>query len=336
MPAAICEVTDAEDANSSFAATLSTVSGPYAADGIGEQTASCSYDDQGGLNAAASKTYRIVDPTRPGISYVLDPAAPNGANGWYTSDVTLGWGVAEPESPKSLVKTGCVDQSVTSDQAATSHSCEATSAGGSAGPETVTVKRDATPPSNVTFVGGPVSDGRYFPNTVPAAPTCTADDATSGLADCTVTGHSTAVGTHTLQATAKDNAGNESTVTGATYTVRKLTLDGFFSPVDMGGTVNTVKNGATVPLKFTVSDEGVPQTTTDVVKGFAAVQTNCVSGLTEDVIEATTTGGTSLRYDASAGQFIQNWKTPAKAGFCYTVTMTTIDDSTISAKFKLK
>jgi hypothetical protein len=52
--------------------------------------------------------------------------------------------------------------------------------------------------------------------------------------------------------------------------------------------------------------------------------------------EVTTTGGTILRYDTTAGQFIQNWKTPTSRGTCHKVTMTTDDGSTITALFKLK
>ena len=48
------------------------------------------------------------------------------------------------------------------------------------------------------------------------------------------------------------------------------------------------------------------------------------------------TASTTLRYDSTGRQFIQNWKTPAKAGTCYTVTVTTVDGSTITALFKLK
>ena len=45
---------------------------------------------------------------------------------------------------------------------------------------------------------------------------------------------------------------------------------------------------------------------------------------------------TSLRYDATAGQFIQNWQTPKLPGQCYRVTMTTDDGSALVAFFKLK
>ena len=130
VPDAMCEVTDAEDGEKSFAATLSEITGPYAADGIGTQTATCEYTDDGGLKAVATATYSIVDPTAPSISYTLDPAEPNGDNDWYASDVSLTWHVTEPESPSSLEKTGCVDTTVTSDQQATTYTCSATSAGG--------------------------------------------------------------------------------------------------------------------------------------------------------------------------------------------------------------
>ena len=48
------------------------------------------------------------------------------------------------------------------------------------------------------------------------------------------------------------------------------------------------------------------------------------------------TGGTVLRYDTTGGQFVYNWKTPSTAGKCYRVTMTTQDNGTLVAFFKLK
>jgi hypothetical protein len=335
VPVATCQVTDAEDGASSFPATLSAITGPYSSDGIGSQTASCSYTDSGGLVASASATYSIVDSSPPEITSVLSPASANGSNGWYTVDVGLDWTVSEPESPSSLATVGCVDQTITADQGPTDYTCSATSAGGSAGPETVTIKRDATPPTNVQFVGGPAAGASYFPTTVPAAPTCTADDATSGVIACQVSGYSTAVGAHTMLATATDDAGHTATA-ARSYSIRVLTLSGFFQPVDMGSVVNTVKNGSTVPLKFTVADEGVAQTATSIVSSFIARTASCEASTVTDEIELTTTGGTSLRYDTTAAQFIQNWQTPKKPGTCYVVTMTTIDGSSISAKFKLR
>ncbi len=73
VPAASCSVTDAEDGPSSFPATLSAVTGTYASDGLGTQTASCSYTDAGRLTASASETYGIVDPSAPVISGTLTP-----------------------------------------------------------------------------------------------------------------------------------------------------------------------------------------------------------------------------------------------------------------------
>jgi hypothetical protein len=414
VPAATCEVTDAEDGNQSFPASLGPVTGPYAADGIGSQTASCTYTDAGGLDATSSATYGITDPNAPIISYLLDPAGPDGDNGWYRSDVTLDWTVTEAESPSSLSTTGCVDTSVTADQQATDYSCSATSAGGSAGPKTVTIKRDGTAPSvstgdpsgtlgsngwyispfTVPFtatdttsgVAGPATVpvtssgegaavtvqspeftdnagnamptgamsksfgvdltdptasfdseiGSVYFGSVPAAPTCTASDDVSGPAGCQVSGYSTAVGTHTLTATATDNAGRTGTET-MQYTVLAWTLSGFYQPVDMGGVLNTVKNGSTVPLKFEVFAGAAELSNTSVVESFSVKGITCpgTNVLTDD-IELTTTGGTSLRYDTTGGQFVQNWQTPKKAGVCYSVTMKTIDGSSITASFKLK
>src|SRR5919109_1439398 len=89
-----------------------------------------------------------TDTTPPVIGYTLNPALPDGSNDWYRSDVTLTWTVTENESPSSLVKTGCVDQNITSDQLPVTYSCSATSDGGSAGPGNGTIKRDATAPHN--------------------------------------------------------------------------------------------------------------------------------------------------------------------------------------------
>lgn len=494
VPATTCNVTDAEDGPKTFAATLSAITGPDAAAGIGTQTAGCSYTDNGGLTATSSVTYSITDATAPQISYTLSPAAPDGLAGWYRTSVTLTWTVTEADSPSTLVPTGCENKTITLDQLPGNYSCSATSSGGSTGPVTVTIKKDGTAPTvsytsasgtsgnngwytsdvtatftatdatsgpatatqtvtsngeasavvvqspaftdnagnttaagaarqsfqidktapSVSYTGAnpaaPNSNGWYntdvvatfsgsdlvsgllspaiqtvtssgegtavlvqspafedmagnvttgtltesfqidktaptasFSSVVPtgyfgstaAAPTCVASDGLSGLdGTCVVSGYSTAVGNHTLSATATDKAGNTTTIT-QNYAVLAWTLTGFYQPVDMGGILNTVKAGSTVPAKFEVF-AGTAEITDPSLMSFSMAKIACSLTALTDAIETTATGSTSLRYDTTGGQFIYNWKTPTGAGTCYQLTMTAKDGSSISANFKLK
>jgi hypothetical protein len=236
VPTAMCNVTDTEDGNSSFPATLSAISGPYAADGIGEQTASCSYTDTGGLTASAAVTYGVVDPSGPTIGYSISGTLGN--DGWYTSDVGLTWNVTENESPSSLVETGCVDQSITADQAAAAYSCSATSAGGSTGPVSVSLKRDATKPT-IAGVASPAANGDGWNNSdVTVAFTCT--DNLSGVASCGPDQTLSSEGRDlSVTGTAVDAAGNSeiSTVGGIDIdrTAPDVTASTSATPIDVAG-----------------------------------------------------------------------------------------------------
>ena len=151
-----------------------------------------------------------------------------------------------------------------------------------------------------------------------------------------MTGYGTGVGSHTVMATAADKAGNSAS-SSATYSVLSWTLSGFYQPVDMNGTLNIVKAGSTVPLKFEVFAGSTELTDVGVVASFTAQPVSCDAiNAGTDVIEVTSTGGTSLRYDTTGGQFIQNWQTPKGAGSCYRTTMKTDDGSSIVAYFKTK
>lgn len=409
VPVAECSVTDAEDGPSTFAATLSAVSGPLASYGLGTQTATCSFTDSGNLNTTVEATYEIVDTTAPSILFVSRTPAAN-VNGWNNTDVTVNWsctdnvGVVSSSASQILsgegenqsatgtctdlvgltasnTQTGInIDKTVPTASASASPlanangwnntnvtvsfsgadglsgiaSCSspvtlnAEGAGQSAS-GTCTDKAgnvsalatasdiniDKTAPTNIEFVGGPAAGGSYYFGSVPSAPTCTADGAISGLASCNVTGYSAAVGSPIMTATAKDLADNTGTATRS-YTVLAWTLSGFYNPVDMNGVYNVVKGGSTVPLKFKVSAGPNELTSTSVVQSFVQTKVACDGSLPTDEIEVTTTGGTSLRYDATGGQFVQNWQTPKAPGTCYRVTMTTLDGSYITANFKLK
>jgi hypothetical protein len=118
--------------------------------------------------------------------------------------------------------------------------------------------------------------------------------------------------------------------------VSPVTRSGFYSPVtSTAGFVNVIKGGSTVPLKFNVWVDGVPQTDTAGLQ-FTAAAISCTNPGSGTPIGFQTTGGTSLRYDATAGAFVQNWKAPTAPG-CYAVRLTTAADGlSLSALFRVK
>jgi hypothetical protein len=281
-----------------------------------------------------------VDTSAPAITLIGNSPAANGnlavnGFGWNkSSPVTASWSCADAES-------GVVSTPVTKQATGEGYNQKVTgtctnNAGLTADADHY-INIDLTAPG-VTWVGGPADGGSYYFGSVPAAPTCNATDALSGPNGCSGTGYSTAVGPHTLTATAHDKAGNDGVETRS-YTVLAWTLKGFYAPVDMPNPSivwNTVKNGSTVPLKFQVFSGTTELTDTSVVnQPLKAAGVACGAGTADD-IELLATGGTSLRYDGTAHQFIYNWQTPKKAGACYLVTVSTQDGSALSAYFQLK
>ena len=83
--------------------------------------------------------------------------------------------------------------------------------------------------------------------------------------------------------------------------------------------------------------KGYASTSVADILSFQFQEITCgVTSPLEAPIEVTTTGGTSLRYDLTGGQFIQNWQTPKTTGKCYQVRVTAKDGSKIDAFFKTK
>jgi len=190
-------------------------------------------------------------------------------------------------------------------------------------PSTTTV----TCPTSVYFTGSTIT---------PCSATATGVGGLAQSVTVTYTDN-TLVGTATAKATFAGDGDHLGSSGSATFQIAAWSAKGFYQPVDMSGVWNTVKGGSTVPLKFELFAGTTELTSTSSVDGFTIKGVACpAAGLVTDDIELVTTGGTSLRYDSTGGQFIQNWQTPKKAGACYTVTMTAMDGSLISANFKLK
>lgn len=154
-----------------------------------------------------------VDNTPPSIT---PNVAGTLSGGWYTSNVTVTWTVTDAESAVTS-STGCGTSDVTTDTRGITFTCSATSAGGT-DRKSVTIKRDATAP--VIAFGGNASS---YTVDQQVNITCSATDAMSGLASSSCPGasgdaYSLGVGSHTLNASATDNAGNRSAAS-TSYTV---------------------------------------------------------------------------------------------------------------------
>ena len=94
--------------------------------------------------------------TSPVISVLVDNTAPTigaptvtgtlGSNGWYTSNVGVTW--PTPTDPAGIASTtGCGPTSITINTTGTVVTCSATDNAGNSASQSVTIKRDATPPS---------------------------------------------------------------------------------------------------------------------------------------------------------------------------------------------
>jgi Concanavalin A-like lectin/glucanases superfamily len=109
---------------------------------------------------------------------------------------------------------------------------------------------------------------------------------------------------------------------------------GFFQPVDNLPTINTVKAGSAIPVKFSLGSNlglsilpaGSP----------ASHQVSCATGVATDAIEQTVTGGSStLQYDPTANQYAYVWKTDKSwASSCRQLDVTLNDGTTHSAMFQ--
>jgi hypothetical protein len=133
------------------------------------------------------------------------------------------------------------------------------------------------------------------------------------------------------------------TVCGTTTSLSPFTLfevkypfAGFYAPVDNGSTVNAVKAGAAVPVRFSLGgDNGL----NIFWSGYPRVQVMlCATGGLVDVIEETVNaGGSSLSYDPTAGRYTYVWKTDKSwAGTCRQLQVKLADGETYTAQFTFR
>ena len=118
------------------------------------------------------------------------------------------------------------------------------------------------------------------------------------------------------------------------------TFIGFLRPVDNPPILNTGKPGRTYPIKWQLKDANgnyISDLTSFVSLQFATVSCGSFDPDLSSALEtAVATGGTVLRYDATANQFIYNWKTPNTPCVCYVLTLTLKDTASHPADFQIK
>ena len=110
------------------------------------------------VSGTGDTTPPVITPTVTGTQ---------GAGGWYTTNADLSWAVGDDESPIDS-QSGCDAVAVHADQASTSYTCTATSAGGTSS-ESISIKRDAHAP--VVGVTGVVDGAVYTLGSRPPAAT---------------------------------------------------------------------------------------------------------------------------------------------------------------------
>jgi hypothetical protein len=159
-------------------------------------------------------------------------------------------------------------------------------------------------------------------------------DALSGPNDCTVQGYSTAVGTHTLLATATDQAGNLGSAS-ITYTVTPYRLVGFRAPVRPAPFVNFLDSGDGVRFRWQVFSGVTELKSTAVVSSFTATPASCTTFIPSGAAVDLTLGNPVTR-DLKRGAFSLKWEPTRRQRGCWVVTMTADDGSSLSARFRVK
>jgi hypothetical protein len=118
---------------------------------------------------------------------------------------------------------------------------------------------------------------------------------------------------------------------------RSYAFRGFLSPIDVAPTVNVVKAGSSVPVKFSLGGfQGLDGLLAAGSPGSQKVA--CATNAPQDEIEQTATAGSStLSYDAVSDQYSYVWKTDKSwVGTCRQLMVTLDDGIPHTAAFRFK
>ena len=133
--------------------------------------------DRAGNSATFTTPAVKIDLSAPVIQHTVSGTP--GANGWYRGNVQVTWSIVDPQSTVTS-NTGCAASMVGADTPGITFTCSATSGGGTLS-SSVTVRRDATPPTLVFAAPSPAPNASGW-NGGPVSIGFTVADSTSGVA----------------------------------------------------------------------------------------------------------------------------------------------------------
>ncbi|NPV67598.1 MAG: hypothetical protein HPY64_10675 [Anaerolineae bacterium] len=277
------------------------------AEGAGQSVTGTAVDNAGN-SASATVSGINIDKTAPVITPTV--SGTSGNNGWYVSDVAVSWAYADI-SPVTV--TGCDSTTISADTAGTTLTCTATSAGGTSS-QSVTIKRDATPPT-ITGSRSPVANSYGWNNEdVTVSFTCT--DATSGLASCTsdTTLSSEGAGQF-VTGNATDNAGNSATATVSDINIDKTapTITGSRSPA-----ANSYGwNNEDVTVSFTCGDNlsGVASCSDPTTVSTEGENQSVTGNVTDKAGNSATATVSDINIDKTAPSITASYPAPNSNGW---------------------
>jgi hypothetical protein len=330
-----------DDTDGTIAANCLPVSGNTFP--LGTTTVECSAADAAGNESTGSFTVTVQDTTAPSLNLPAniteEATGPGGAVVTFNATAT--------DLVDSNVDVTCAPASgSTFELGPTTVTCTATDDYNNSTTRSFDVTvRDTTPPA-LTLPANITKQA-----TSNSQATVTYSASASDLVDgsvpvsCTpASGTSFSAGTTTANSSATDSHNN--TANGSFKVTVNFGWTGFFQPVDNPDTLNSVKAGSAVPVKFSLSgNQGLSIFASEIVGTNTtptpyprSVTIPCDQTDPVDAIEATVTAGqSSLSYDSSLDQYNYVWKTDKSwAGTCRQLVVKLKDGTTIKqANFKL-
>lgn len=287
--------------------------------------------DGAGNTSTATSTVTITDSTPPTVDdnadQVIEATGPGGAVASF--DIPVAHDLVDGD----FASTCDHASGATFPIAITTVVCSATDAAGNTGSSSFTIQvRDTTPPTiafhaDVNALATSAS-GAVVTYTLP-----TANDLVDGPVEVScapASGGTFAIGSTEIECTATDAAGNSAT----SYfdVIVSYAFNGFFRPIDNLPTINVVKAGQAIPVKFSLGGNmGLGIMATGYPR---SVGSSCAGGSPDTVEETVTAGGSSLSYDPLTGQYIYVWKSEKNwAGTCRQLQVKLIDGSYHYANF---